>query len=254
MSLGWPAALLLFVAGAIASGVNSIAGGGSLISFPTLIGLGVPQLPANATNAVALWPGSFAGALGFLNQLKDVRSHLIRLLIPTTLGSIAGAILLVNTPEQAFRIAVPILILFATFLLAFQPHIRRWSRQHWMPHHEGYALVLQFFVAVYGGYFGAGMGIMMLAVFGLFIPGTIHELNAVKTWLALLINILASGMFLWQGLVRLEPALWLTLGSIVGGYLAARWSQKVESEVLRKAIVVLGFAMTAWFTYRILVS
>ncbi|MBX7135325.1 MAG: sulfite exporter TauE/SafE family protein [Fimbriimonadaceae bacterium] len=243
---------LLFVVGALASAVNSVAGGGSLISFPTLIGLGVPQLPANATNSVALWPGSLAGAIGFLNQLGPVKQHLRSLFLPTLLGSIAGAFLLVLTPESAFRVVVPILIFLATLLLAFQPRIKKWASSR---HHRlavGWGMALQLLVAIYGGYFGAGMGIMMLAVFGLIMEGSIHEMNAVKTWLSLLINIAASTMFLIKGLVLPWHAVALTAGSILGGYFAARWSQKVDSEILRKGIVVLGFAMTAWFTYGVL--
>jgi uncharacterized membrane protein YfcA len=244
--------LLLFVAGAIASAVNAVAGGGSLISFPTLIGLGVPSIPANATNAVALWPGSLASAIGFLNQLSEVKKYLVALLPSTLAGSVVGALLLVNTPESAFKIVVPILILFATLLLAFQPKIKKWSLGRAKQTSVIGGSVLQFFVAVYGGYFGAGMGIMMLAVFGLYIEGTIHELNAIKTWLALLINIAASAMFLAQGLVQLWPAVALTIGSILGGYFAAKWSQRVESETLRRSIVVLGFVMAAWFTYKVI--
>lgn len=251
----WPAMLLLFAAGAVASAVNAVGGGGSLISFPILIGLGVPSVPANATNSVALWPGSLASAIGFLNKLPEVRHHLMALLAPTVFGSVVGALLLVYTPEQAFRVVVPGLILLATLLLAFQPRIRAWVLgKH--KHVSGFTgMTLQFLVSVYGGYFGAGMGIMMLAAFGLFIEGTIHELNAVKTWLAVVINVAASIMFLsHRGLVLLWPALALTLGSIIGGYYAARWSQKVDSEILRKGIVVLGFAMTAWFTYKVVVQ
>ena len=243
---------LLFVVGALASAVNSVAGGGSLISFPTLIGLGVPQLPANATNSVALWPGSLAGAIGFLNQLGPVKHHLRSLFLPTLFGSIAGAFLLVLTPESAFRIVVPILIFLATLLLAFQPRIKKWAGSRHQRLAVGWGMALQLLVAIYGGYFGAGMGIMMLAVFGLIMEGSIHEMNAVKTWLSLLINIAASTMFLIKGLVLPWHALALTAGSILGGYFAARWSQKVDSEILRKGIVVLGFAMTAWFTYGVL--
>lgn len=249
----WPALLLLFGAGAVASAVNAVAGGGSLISFPALIGLGIPIKPANATNAVALWPGSLAGAIGFWSQLRAVRRHLPPLLLVSVVGSVLGALLLVFTPSSAFRVAVPILILIATLLLAFQPHIRRWAQG---PHGKvgpvlGYGLQLG--VSIYGGYFGAGMGIMMLAVFGLTIEATIHELNAIKTWIAVLINVAASVTFLTQkGMVLPEPALALALGSIFGGYFAARWSQTVESETLRKAIVVLGFLMAGWFTWRVI--
>lgn len=253
--LDWPGLLLLFGAGAVASGVNAVAGGGSLISFPALIGLGIPLKSANATNAVALWPGSLASAIGFWSQLESVRRYLPPLLLVSVIGSVLGALLLVLTPPSAFRVAVPLLILVATLLLAFQPQVRQWAQG---PHGKvgpllGYTLQLA--VSVYGGYFGAGMGIMMLAVFGLMMDATIHELNAIKTWLAVVINVAASATFLThRGMVLAEPAIALGLGSIFGGYFAARWSMSVESEKLRKAIVALGFVMVAWFTWRVMVE
>lgn len=250
----WPALALMFVVGAIASGINAVAGGGSLVSFPALVALGVPPLPANATNSVALWPGSLGGAVGFLNQFDKTKRHIRTLLVPTVLGSVAGSLLLLNTPERVFKWVVPALILLATLLLAFQPQVKAWSldRPRKAPVWEG--AVLQGLVAVYGGYFGAGMGILMLAVFGTFVEGTIHELNALKTWLGLAINLFASVLFLWQGLVWAPAAVAMTLGAVAGGYAAARVSQRVDSERLRKAIVVLGLLMTTWFTYQVVAA
>lgn len=246
-----PALALLALAGAVASGINAVAGGGSLISFPTLVGLGVPELPANATNSVALWPGSLAGAVGFLNQLAKTGRYLGALLPPTLLGSISGAVLLMNTSKEAFRVAVPILILFATLMLAYQPRIRKAFLRRDKRLHPTSGVLLQFAISVYGGYFGAGMGILMLASLGLLMEGDIHELNAIKAWLGLLINLVASAIFLWKGLVVLAPALALTVGSIVGGYAAAVCSQRVDSERLRRWIVALGFVMVAWFSYKV---
>jgi uncharacterized membrane protein YfcA len=247
----WPALAVMFAVGAIASAINAVAGGGSLISFPALVALGVPPLSANATNSVALWPGSLSGAIGFLNQFGNTKRHLRALLIPTVAGSVAGSLLLLNTPERVFDWVVPVLLLVATLLLAFQPHLKAWTarRTGKVPVWEGVAL--QGLVAVYGGYFGAGMGIMMLAVFGTFVEGTIHELNALKTWLGLAINLFASILFLWQGLVWIPAAVAMMLGAIAGGYAAARASQGMDSELLRKAIVVLGLAMTTWFTWQV---
>jgi uncharacterized protein len=249
-----PALVGLVVVGAIASGLNAIAGGGSLVSFPALVGLGVPSLPANATNSAALWPGSLAGAFGFLNQLARVRSNLRVLIVPTLLGSLVGAWLLVSTPERAFRLVVPPLIFAATLLLAFQPRIKAWSLTRTNQVSALSGAVLQFFVSIYGGYFGAGMGILMLAVLGLFIEGSIHELNAIKAWLGVLINFAATVMFVAGGLVRPWPALALMIGGIIGGYLAARLSQKIDANRLRKGIVVLGLALTGWFTWKVVNS
>lgn len=243
--------LLLVVVGAVASAVNAVAGGGSLITFPTLtLGFGIPSRVANATNSVALWPGSLAGGLGFLNQLEKTRHALWKLLPATLLGSLAGAWLLVSTTERLFTAIVPWLILLATFVLALQPNIRAYvTRKHGkLPFWVG--TVLQFLVSVYGGYFGAGMGIMMLGAFALIIEGNTHELNAVKNWLGLVINFAATVIFVFKGLVLWLPLSALVIGSIGGGYVAARLSQRVDSEKLRWAIVVYGVVMAGVFMWQ----
>lgn len=241
----------LALAGAIAGAVNTVAGGGSLVSFPALIGLGLPSLPANATNSVALWPGSLAGAIGLLNKLRHRKRTLLVYMIPTVLGSVVGVWALVRTGEDLFNVLVPVLILGATLLLAFQKRLRAWATERNKRLGPGAALGLQFGVAVYGGYFGAGMGILMLAVLGLAIEGDIHELNAFKNWLGLLINMVASVLLLAQGLVQPVPGLALGLGAIVGGYAAGRLSQRVDPDKLRRVIVVYGFGMSAWFMLRL---
>ncbi|HEX2573872.1 MAG TPA: sulfite exporter TauE/SafE family protein [Polyangia bacterium] len=247
-----PALALLCLAGALASAINAIAGGGSLVSFPALVALGVPALSANATNSAALTLGNFAGALGFLTQLGPSRRALLTLFLPTVLGAAAGAWLLTHTSETVFRWAVPGLLCLATTLLAFQPRIRGYAagRTRRVPVWAG-ALV-QFAVSIYGGYFGAGMGILMIASLGLFLPGTLHELNAIKNWLSLAINVVAAALLVAKGLVWLWPAVALGLGSILGGYVAARGSQRVPAQRLRRGIVVLGAVLTAWFTWHAL--
>lgn len=237
----------LFLAGALAASINAVAGGGSLISFPLLVALGVPPLQANATNSVGIWPGSLGSALGFRNLLPATVHHLKDLVLPTALGAWFGAWLLVQTNERLFRFAVPVLILLATALLAFQPQIRAWifGRKRRVPVPIG--AFLQFLVSVYGGYFGAGMGIMMLAVFALFIDANIHELNAFKAWLGIVINLVASIELLRKGLVLPAPGLALALGALFGGFASARLSQRLDAERLRKFIVLLGAAMVVWF-------
>jgi len=241
---------LLFGAGLVASAINSVAGGGTLISFPTLLAVGIPPLPANATNAVALWPGSFAGALGFLNQIEATKRHLLPLMVPTVVGSILGSYLLVATDSRTFSGLVPWLVLFATLVLAVQPQIKSWSAKSEPGRHRWFGLALQFAVGVYGGYFGAGMGIMMLAVMALFVDGDLHQMNAIKNWLGLVINLSASVVLLAKGLVWLVPGVALMAGALVGGYAGARLSQRVESERLRWAIVVYGLAMAGYFFWR----
>lgn len=240
----------LFFVGAIASGINTVAGGGSLISFPVLLFFGIPSKIANATNSVGLWPGSMGGALGYREQLPKTKHHFKLLALPTLLGSAVGSWLLVLTDKRLFDSVVPFLLLAAALLLWFQPGVKRLVSAHRGELSSLTAALLQFFVAVYGGYFGAGMGIMMLAVFTLFMNGTIHEINAVKNWLGVLINVVASSLFLVQHMVLLEPGIVMALGSIVGGFLAARLSLKVDPEKMRVAIAVYGLVAAAYFAWK----
>jgi uncharacterized protein len=247
---GWPTFGILFLAGAAASGINAVAGGGTLISFPVLTALGMHANLANATNAVALWPGSLGGAIGFRNLLPKAGHHFKTLLLPTIVGAALGSMLFVATGRRLFDIAVPFLILFATLLLLFQPQVKRWALGGRKAAPIWAGLAIQFLVAVYGGYFGAGMGIMMLGAFALYMEGSIHELNAIKVWLGLFINLVASVVFLAQGMVVFGPAIALTLGSIVGGFLAAKYSQRLNPEKLRIGIVAYGFLMVVHFALR----
>ncbi len=245
--------VLLFAAGALASAINSVAGGGSLISYPILtIALGIPGRIANATNAVGLFPGSLASGFGFKDHLEKTGIYFKKLLLPTILGSILGAWLLLNTSEVAFKIIIPFLILLASILLWFQPKVKAMLANHEKQLVGPIAgIFLQFLVATYGGYFGAGMGIMMLASFALYMEGSTHELNAVKSLLGTIINFVASIVFVIKHMVLFDVALVLVLGSIVGGYLSARMSVKVDPNKLRIAIAIYGFIMTAYFFYKI---
>jgi uncharacterized membrane protein YfcA len=245
------------VVGAIASGLNAVAGGGSLISFPTLMFVMGPTLPANslekvanATNSVGLWPGSLTGGIGFKNLYAKTSRYLKILFLPTLLGSVSGAFLLLYTSNEAFKKIIPGLILLASLLLLFQPKVKLFVLGHKTKLPEAYGWILQFLVAVYGGYFGAGMGIMMLAAFALYMDGTIHELNAVKNWLGLIINFSCSAVFLARGLVVLYPALCIVIGSLIGGFVAARVSQRFDPDKFRIAIAIYGFVMAGYFVWR----
>lgn len=239
---------ILVLAGLLAGAINSVAGGGSLISFPLLIALGVPSIPANATNAVALWPGSLASVWGYRAELRSIGKITTLLTLPTILGSLFGAWILLHTPEQLFNRVVPFLILLATILLWQQPRFKKYAAGH-TTSREKYllAMILQLVVSIYGGYFGAGMGIMMLASLSFTISGTIHRLNAIKTWLATLINIVASGLFITSDKVLLLPALALAFGSIIGGYVGARLALRLNPDLMRKIIVGIGFILTIVF-------
>ncbi len=241
--------------GAIASGLNSVAGGGSLISFPTLtVGLGLGEKIANATNSVGLWPGSIAGGLGFANLIEKTGHHLKVLFLPTMLGSIAGAFLLLNTSNETFKRVIPVLIFLASTLLLLQPKVKAMVLKHEKVVPIWLGFVLQFLVSLYGGYFGAGMGIMMLACFSLYMDGNTHELNAVKNWLGLVINFTCSIVFFIKKLVLWQPALVLACGAMVGGYLAARFSQRFNPNKLRFAIAAYGYVMGSFFVWRALVK
>jgi uncharacterized protein len=239
--------------GAIAAGINTVAGGGSLISFPFLtLGAHIPSLEANATNSASLWPGSLAGAFGFKDLLHKTRKYFAVLAMPTLLGSMVGAWLLILSSEKLFDSVIPFLILLASLLLVVQPRVKALAKKHDRPTPLWLGILVQFMVSAYGGYFGAGMGIMMLGSFALYMDGNIHELNAVKNWLGLIINLVASIILAAKGLVLWGPFLALTAGSLVGGFYAARWSQRFDSDKLRLAIAIYGFAMTVYFFWRAL--
>jgi uncharacterized membrane protein YfcA len=242
----------LVLIGALANGINSVAGGGSLISFPYLMLVGrLPSGVANATNSVSLWPGSLSGLFGYRELIPNVSHYMKMLAIPTLIGAVAGSYLFVKTSAKVVDIVVPFLLLVAAFLLLFQPAVKAYVLRGKHTLHPTIGIILQVLVAIYGGYFGAGMGIMMLAAFGLYMEGTIHELNAVKTFLGTFINLSASVVFVVQGMVRYDMALPLIIGSIFGGFLAAKWGQRVNPEIMRKSIAYFGLAMAAYYFSRI---
>lgn len=248
-----PEGLILFGVGALASAVNAVAGGGSLLTYPILtLGLGLPGKVANATSSVGLFPGAFAGAVGFAGQFGRTAKYLRSLVLPSLIGSVAGSFLLLNSSNRVFDRVIPWLILTAALLLILQPSVRRWAGAHEdaavLPPSAGW--VVQLVVGVYGGYFGAGMGIMMLAAFSLYMEGTVHEINAVKNVLGLVINATCSVVFLVQGVARWHLSLVMVAGALVGGYAAARVSQRLAPDPLRKAIAVFGLAMSAYYFYR----
>lgn len=191
-----------------------------------------------------------AGAIGFWNLLPKTAKYFRLLVVPTIVGSLVGAELFVKTSTRLFDKVIPWLILLAAFLLLFQPTVKRIVQKGGRNLSPAVGALLQFLVSVYGGYFGAGMGIMMLAAFALYMEGTIHELNAVKTWLGLIINLAASVMFVMQRLVDPYVALALTAGSIVGGFYAAKFSQKVNPDKMRLVIAIYGVVAGLYFMYK----
>lgn len=242
--------LVLIPAAFIAGAVNSIAGGGTLISFPALLWVGRNPIVANATNTVALWPGSFAAMVGFRRELGTIRRWLLLLTIPSLLGAALGAWLLLRTPTKTFEHIVPILILTATILLAAQELISRKlgviARAHENPT-PGWVIfvfVFQFIVAVYGGYFGAGMGILMLAALGLIGLTDLHQMNGLKNLLAICINGVAAVYFSIAGAVSWHDAWIMMISAMIGGYIGARIARRLGRKFVRVAVVIIGLVMT----------
>lgn len=239
--------LLVFAAATAAGAVNSVAGGGTLISFPTLIWLGVPSVVANATNTVALWPGSLGGMWGYRCEMRGIDPRAYALVVPSLAGGIAGAVLLNQTPPALFDRLVPILILFATLLLVVQEPIQRRfnlapsrrERSHWL----SWTMLFQLLVGLYGGYFGAGIGILMLAALSLMGHTDIHQMNGLKNLLAVCINGIAALYFIATGLVSWPDALVMAAGAVVGGVAGAGLARRIGREAVRRVVVGIGFAM-----------
>ncbi|MGH2671030.1 MAG: sulfite exporter TauE/SafE family protein [bacterium] len=241
---------LAMLAAALGSGINSIAGGGTLVTFPAIVALGVPPLVANATNTVALWPGALASMWGYRDELAGTRAWLARFTLPSLLGGAVGGWLLLATGQERFARIVPFLVLGATGLFMLHGPVMRWlgAGSHQAP--AWLFLVCQFAVGIYGGYFGAGIGILMLAVLGLMGHTNIHQMNGLKNWGGLCINFVAALIFAVSGVVLWPLALAMAVGGVVGGYAGARLAQRVGQEVVRRAVVVIGLAAFVWLLAR----
>ncbi len=242
--------VVIVLAAVLAGAINSIAGGGTLISFPALMWAGRNAIVANATNCVALWPGSFSAAYGYRHEMKSLPRWLLLLVLPAILGASLGAWLLLRTPTKTFEHLVPILILGATILVAVQEMVAKRlglvakSHEHPTAGWVTFVFVFQFLVAVYGGYFGAGMGILMLAALGLIGLTDIHQMNGLKNLLAVCINGVAAIYFGINGAVAWRDGIVMAVGAIAGGYIGAMLAQKVGRKTVRAAVIVIGLVMT----------
>ena len=239
----WQHGLVTLVA--VAAGfVNSIAGGGSLLTFPTLVWVGIDPVTASATNTMGLWAGSLGGAVGFRRHLPE-RAVIVLLAIPSLLGGIIGAVLLLETPVEVFEGLAPVLVFGATLLLAVhEPLSKRISRGSLVgersPAFVSAAVAFQFLVGVYGGFFGAGIGIMMLAALAILGLTDIHEMNALKNLLAIAINGLAAFYFAAKGALLWTDVILMAGASIAGGLGGAAMAHRLGRQAVRKAVITIG--------------
>ena len=238
-----------FVAGsaAVAGLMNAVAGGGTLLSFPALLIAGLSPVAANATSTVALWPGQVASVWTYRRQLGQERSRAWSLGVPAVIGGALGSALLLELPESSFAAVVPWLILFACALLALQGPIKQAVARHATANHPALLWVLQLLISIYGGYFGAGIGILMLAAMGVLVPSSIQHANALKVLLALLTNGTACFLFALSGKVDLRIAALMAAASLVGGWVGALLAQRLSPTGMRTFAVVVGLLAAAKF-------
>lgn len=271
--------VILCLAAALAGGVNAVAGGGTLLTFPALFAAlgssGTAAVVANATSKVALVPGAIAALAGYRNEIRQELRWATLLVVPSLIGGLAGSLLLVLMPGESFKTAVPWLILTAALLFVLQPRIARWTgltprspgakgvgdeearlgaaATHAVGHAPGLlaaVISFQFLVAIYGGYFGAGMGILMLSALAMMGMHDIHRMNAVKVFLNLTINGTSVVVFVAGGKVYWPYAAAMAVSSSIGGYVAAHTAKRANKTVVRSIIVVIGFSLAAYYFYR----
>jgi hypothetical protein len=257
LSLPFTHAILLFFAAAIAGTLNAVAGGGSFVSFPTLLFLGVPAVPANATNTVALWPGLAASAVAYLKRLNAPARLLVPLVVVSVAGGWAGALLLLKTPQHTFLHLIPWLLLSGTLLFAFGNSMRSLagrSAQIDDLHSLSWIAIavssfVELLVAIYGGYFGAGIGFIMLGMFTALGMRDLNSMGAMRTLLAAVINAAAVVTFILAGAVLWPIFLVMTSGALAGGWFGAHYAQKADPRHVRAFVITLGLAMSAYFFF-----
>jgi len=243
--------VVVMLSALIAGVMNSIAGGGTLLTFPALIALGVPPINANATSTVALWPAAVGSMWGYRGELRGSRPWALGFAIPSLVGGGIGAWLLLRTSAERFSSLVPWLVLGATVLFMVQRPAMRWFVEHGRRTIESdesltarrppaSILGYQFLVAIYGGYFGAGVGILMLAALGFMGLSNIHRMNGLKNWGGLCMNAVAALMFAFSSLVNWPVGLAMATGAIAGGYVGSRTAQRVPQRAVRSAVVAIG--------------
>lgn len=246
-------AVLIAVAGFLAGGVNAVAGGGSLISFPALVAAGLPTLAANVTNTIAVWPGYLGSAAAYRNELRDQGERLRALAITSVLGAGVGAAILLVAPDAVFDAVVPFLVLAGSVLLALQPRIADAVLARTEAGGRGHRAQLHaaiFLAAVYGAYFGGGLGVILLAVLGIYLADHLQRLNGLKAAISLLINTIALAAFAVFGPVDWTAVAIVAPASLIGGYVGGRLARRLSPDVLRTTIVGFGVVVSVWLALR----
>jgi uncharacterized membrane protein YfcA len=246
-----PAAVALLLGSAALAGlVNAVAGGGTLLTFPALLAAGISPVAANVTSTLALYPGQISSSWAYRGHIGDMRHRLVFFAVPALLGGITGSALLLLLPEKAFEAVVPWLILFACLLIALQNPLRA-ALARW-PHADHPALlwVAQLLISIYGGYFGAGIGILMLAAMGLMLKEGLQHANALKNLNALFTNSAAVVLFAIAGPVQWHVAAIMALASLGGGWVGAHFAQRLPPLVMRGFAITVGLVAAAKFLWR----
>jgi uncharacterized membrane protein YfcA len=251
-----PAQIGLLVGSSVAAGaINSVAGGGSFFTFPALIFTGVPSIVANATSTMAIWPGSLASISGYREDIRRERHRLPGLLAMSVLGGLLGAFVLLRTPQHTFDQLLPWLLLVATLIFAFGASASQWVRQHAVRSGRATPVLIvtwliQLLIACYGGYFGAGVGFLMLALLSFAGMTDIHAMNGIKSFLGSTLNGMAIVAFCFAHLILWPQALLMMGGAFVGGYSGARIARRTSPRVIRALVIGIGITLTIYFFMR----
>jgi uncharacterized membrane protein YfcA len=240
------AALAIFAAGLGAGTINVIVGSGSLITFPTLLALGYPPVLANVSNNVGLVPGSGSAVVAYRRELEGQRTRLVKLGAASLTGGITGAVLLLALPSSVFKAAIPALVLLATVLMAVQPRVSAWlaARGERQVHGGAPLLIGVFLTGIYGGYFGAAQGVILISLLAIFIDDDLQRLNGTKNALALLVNGVAAVVFLFATHIDWSVAALIAAGSIIGGQLGGHYGRRLRADILRLCIVAVGLGVS----------
>ncbi len=247
----------LFISAFFAGVINSVAGGGSFLTFPALLFVGIPPIQSNATSTAAVWPGTVASLLAYRKAFTiETRRLLVPLLVTGVIGGILGAQILLYTPQATFLKLVPWLLLCATLLFLASGRITKWVRARTDGHKSGDrwltygGLFLELFIAMYVGYFGAGVGILVLALLALLGMENIHAMNGMKTLLVSVVNGVALAIFVWNRVVVWPQAILMLTAASIGGYGGAHVAQKIDPKYVRTLVIIVGFGMSAYFFIR----